>query len=215
MTQLWLFFLVVLAVVVLPGMDMAYIAGSSLVGGRRQGLLALTGVVAGGICHVLAAALGIGLLLQLVPGLFNAVLLIGAAYLAWIAWTLLRSRDAAALQADAPRLSPRAAVLRGALTSLLNPKAYLFMLAVFPQFIDPQRGPVWMQALVLWLIIAATQALVYGPLAPRRRRCATGFRSGPPRACGSIARSASCCLRRRCGPRPWVGAAAKVQSLRG
>lgn len=165
LTQLWLFFLVVLAVVVLPGMDMAYIAGSSLVGGRRQGLLALTGVVAGGICHVLAAALGIGLLLQLVPGLFNAVLLVGAGYLGWIAWTLLRSRDAAALQADAPRLPPHAAVLRGALTSLLNPKAYLFMLAVFPQFIDPQRGPVWLQALVLWLIIAATQALVYGPLA--------------------------------------------------
>jgi threonine/homoserine/homoserine lactone efflux protein len=165
LTQLWLFFLVVLAVVVLPGMDMAYIAGSSLVGGRRQGLLALSGVVAGGICHVLAAALGIGLLLQLVPGLFNAVLLVGAGYLGWIAWSLLRSRDAAALHADAPRLSPRAAVLRGALTSLLNPKAYLFMLAVFPQFIDPQRGPVWLQALVLWLIIATTQALVYGPLA--------------------------------------------------
>lgn len=165
LTQLWLFFLVVLAVVLLPGMDMAYVAGSSLVGGRRQGLLALTGIVVGGICHVVAAALGIGLLLKLVPGLFNAVLLAGAAYLAWIAWSLLRSRSAAALQADAPRLAPRAAVLRGALTSLLNPKAYLFMLAVFPQFIDPQRGPVWLQALVLWLIIAATQALVYGPLA--------------------------------------------------
>lgn len=165
LTQLWLFFLVVLAVVLLPGMDMAYVAGSSLVGGRRQGLLALTGIVAGGVCHVVAAALGIGLLLKLVPGLFNAVLLAGAAYLAWIAWSLLRSRSAAALQADAPRLAPRAAVLRGALTSLLNPKAYLFMLAVFPQFIDPQRGPVWLQALVLWLIIAATQALVYGPLA--------------------------------------------------
>lgn len=165
LTQLWLFFLVVLAVVLLPGMDMAYVAGSSLVGGRRQGLLALTGIVAGGVCHVVAAALGIGLLLKLVPGLFNAVLLAGAAYLAWIAGSLLRSRSAAALQADAPRLAPRAAVLRGALTSLLNPKAYLFMLAVFPQFIDPQRGPVWLQALLLWLIIAATQALVYGPLA--------------------------------------------------
>lgn len=165
LTQLWLFFLVVLAVVLLPGMDMAYVAGSSLVGGRRQGLLALTGIVAGGICHVVAAALGIGLLLKLVPGLFNAVLLAGAAYLVWIAAALLRSRSAAALQADAPRLAPSAAVLRGALTSLLNPKAYLFMLAVFPQFIDPQRGPVWLQALMLWLIIAATQALVYGPLA--------------------------------------------------
>lgn len=165
LTQLWLFSGVVLAVVLLPGMDMAYIAGSSLVGGRRQGLLALTGVVAGGICHVLAAALGIGLLLQLVPGLFNTVLLAGAVYLAWIAWSLLRSRGAATLAADAPRLAPSATVLRGALTSLLNPKAYLFMLAVFPQFIDPQRGPVWLQALVLWLIIAVMQTLVYGPLA--------------------------------------------------
>lgn len=165
LTQLWLFFLVVFAVVVLPGMDMAYIAGSSVVGGRRQGLLALCGVVAGGVCHVLAAAAGIGLLLQLVPGLFNAVLFAGAAYLGWIAWTLLRSRDAAALHADAPSLSPRATVLRGALTSLLNPKAYLFMLAVFPQFIDPRQGPVWLQALVLWLVIAVTQTLVYGPLA--------------------------------------------------
>lgn len=165
LTQLWLFFLVVFAVVVLPGMDMAYIAGSAVVGGRRQGLLALCGVVAGGVCHVLAAAAGIGLLLQLVPGLFNAVLFAGAGYLGWIAWTLLRSRDGAALQADAPSLSPRAAVLRGALTSLLNPKAYLFMLAVFPQFIDPRQGPVWLQALVLWLVIAVTQTLVYGPLA--------------------------------------------------
>jgi threonine/homoserine/homoserine lactone efflux protein len=178
-TQLWLFFLVVLAVVVLPGMDMAYIAGSSLVGGRRQGLLALTGVVAGGICHVLAAALGVGLLLQLVPGLFNAVLFVGAGYLGWIAWTLLRSRDAAALQADAPRLTPRAAVLRGALTSLLNPKAYLFMLAVFPQFIDPQRGPVWLQALLLWLIIAATgdAGADLRPARAGRGRCAAMVRA--------------------------------------
>lgn len=163
--QLWLFFLVVLAVVLLPGMDMAYVAGSSLAGGRRQGLLALGGIVLGGICHVVAAALGIGLLLQLVPGLFNAVLLAGAAYLGWIAWSLLRSRAAAALQADAPVLSPLAAVLRGTLTALLNPKAYLFMLAVFPQFIDPRRGPVWLQAVALWLVIAVTQTLVYGPLA--------------------------------------------------
>lgn len=165
LTQLWLFFLVVLAVVVLPGMDMAYIAGSALVGGRRQGLLALAGVMLGGICHVLAAALGIGLLLKLVPGLFNAVLVAGAVYLAWIAVSLLRSREGAVLDAQAPRLSGRAAVLRGALTSLLNPKAYLFMLAIFPQFIDVQAGPVWLQALVLWLIIALTQLGIYGGLA--------------------------------------------------
>jgi threonine/homoserine/homoserine lactone efflux protein len=165
LTQLWLFFLVVFAVVVLPGMDMAYVAGSALAGGRRQGLLALAGIVLGSICHVLAAACGIGLLLQLVPGLFNALLLAGALYLAWIALSLLRSRNGAVLHAQAPRLSDSGAVARGALTSLLNPKAYLFMLAIFPQFMDPLGGQVWQQALVLWLIIALTQAGIYGTLA--------------------------------------------------
>jgi threonine/homoserine/homoserine lactone efflux protein len=51
------------------------------------------------------------------------------------------------------------------LTSLLNPKAYLFMLAIFPQFLRPEYGELWLQAIVLWLIIAATQALVYGGMA--------------------------------------------------
>jgi threonine/homoserine/homoserine lactone efflux protein len=50
-------------------------------------------------------------------------------------------------------------------TNLLNPKAYLFMLAVFPQFLRPEHGSVARQALVLGLIIAATQAGVYGALA--------------------------------------------------
>ncbi|UXI68379.1 LysE family translocator [Tahibacter amnicola] len=90
--HLWLFFLVVFAVIVLPGMDMAYVMASGLVGGRRHGLLAVAGIVIGGVIHVAAAALGVGLLLKLVPGVFNAVLLAGATYMAWIGLSLLRSR---------------------------------------------------------------------------------------------------------------------------
>jgi threonine/homoserine/homoserine lactone efflux protein len=47
----------------------------------------------------------------------------------------------------------------------MNPKAYLFMLAVFPQFLHAEYGPLWSQALVLWVIIAATQVAVYGAVA--------------------------------------------------
>ena len=54
---------------------------------------------------------------------------------------------------------------RGALTCLMNPKAYLFMLAVFPQFLHAEYGPLWSQALVLWMIIAITQIAVYGAVA--------------------------------------------------
>ncbi len=48
---------------------------------------------------------------------------------------------------------------------MLNPKAYLFMLAVFPQFLRPEHGNLWLQALVLWLIIASIQTGVYGSVA--------------------------------------------------
>lgn len=47
----------------------------------------------------------------------------------------------------------------------MNPKAYLFMLAVFPQFLHAEYGPLWSQSLVLWLIIAIMQITVYGAIA--------------------------------------------------
>lgn len=162
--HLWLFFLVVFAVVVLPGLDMAFVLGSALVGGRRHGLVAVAGIVVGGVCHVAAAAAGVGLLLELVPGAFNAVLVAGALYMAWIGAALLRSRGGGIEAADT-KLSGAATFRRAVLTALLNPKAYLFMLAVFPQFIAPEYGPVWLQCLVLGAIIWATQAGVYGSLA--------------------------------------------------
>jgi len=167
--QLWLFFLMVFGIVVLPGMDMAFVLANALAGGRRRGLLAVAGVIAGAVVHVAASALGIGLLLQMVPALFNAMLLAGAAYIAWIGFTLLRSAAMGsagdALPTAAVAASGWATFRQAALTNLLNPKAYLFMFAVFPQFFRPGAGSAWSQAAVLWAIIAITQAGVYGALA--------------------------------------------------
>ena len=163
--QLWLFFALVFGIMVLPGLDMAFVLGSTLAGGRRRGFAALAGVVAGGVCHVVMTAMGISVLLKLIPGAFNALLLAGALYIAWIGISLMRSDAAPALQPDAPRRSHAATFRQGMLTCLLNPKAYLFMLAVFPQFLRPEHGPIAMQALVLWLIIALNQLCVYGGLA--------------------------------------------------
>lgn len=162
--HLWLFFAMVLGVVVLPGLDMAYVMASSLVGGQRSGLLATAGVVAGGICHVLMGALGIMAVLKLAPVASNLMLVAGALYIAWIGWSLLRHRAALALPLMAAR-SGAATFGQGMATCLLNPKAYLFMLAVFPQFLKPDYGPLWLQAVVLWSIIAACQTGVYGGMA--------------------------------------------------
>ncbi|MCJ0761783.1 LysE family translocator [Variovorax terrae] len=162
LSQLWLFFIILLGVIVLPGLDMAFVMASSLVDGRRSGLCAVAGIVAGGACHTAMGALGVGVVLKLFPAAFNALLVAGVLYIAWIGWGLLRSAsafDGAVKTASRPL---PATFGRAMLTCLMNPKAYVFMLAVFPQFVRPEGGPVWQQAGLLGLIIALTQAAVYG-----------------------------------------------------
>ena len=185
--QLWLFFALVFGVVILPGLDMAYIMGSALSGGRRAGFAALGGVVIGGVCHVVMTGLGVSLLLRTVPGAFNALLITGALYIAWIGVSLLRSDAAFSVVATGDR--PLSATFRqGMLTCLLNPKAYLFMLAIFPQFLRPQYGALLAQAAVMWLIIALNQVLVYGGLALAADR-ARQWLSREPAAGAFVARS--------------------------
>jgi threonine/homoserine/homoserine lactone efflux protein len=185
--QLRLFFALVFGVVILPGLDMAYIMGSALSGGRRAGFAALGGVVVGGACHVVMTGLGVSLLLRTVPGAFNALLITGALYIAWIGVSLLRSDAAFSVVATGDR--PLSATFRqGMLTCLLNPKAYLFMLAIFPQFLRPQYGALLAQAAVMWLIIALNQVLVYGGLALAADR-ARQWLSREPAAGAFVARS--------------------------
>lgn len=179
--QLWLFFALVFGIMVLPGLDMAFVLGSTLAGGRRRGFAALAGIVAGGVCHVVMTALGISVLLKWIPGAFNALLLAGALYIAWIGLSLMRSDAAPTMRPDAPRRSHAATFRQGMLTCLLNPKAYLFMLAIFPQFLRPEHRPIAMQALVLWLIIALNQLCVYGGLALIADR-ARAWLQGKPKA---------------------------------
>jgi threonine/homoserine/homoserine lactone efflux protein len=163
--HLWLFFLFVFGIVIVPGMDMTVVLANALGGGRRDGLLATFGVVAGGACHVVVGALGVGIVLQLWPAAFRLMLLAGAVYVAWLGFGLLRGGVAMRAIRERRRGSAWAAFSSGVLTNLLNPKAYLFMLAVFPQFLRPERGWIWAQAVALGLVIAATQLLVYGGLA--------------------------------------------------
>lgn len=167
--QLGLFSLLVLGIVALPGLDMAYVLGSALSGGRRGGMAAVAGIMAGGACHVAMTALGIGAVLQWFPGLFQAMLWAGALYVAWVGYGMWRSEGGTLPAADVARRSRWTTFRRGAVTCLLNPKAYLFMLAVFPQFMRRENGPLWPQALTLGLVMVLTQLAIYGALA-----CAAG-----------------------------------------
>ena len=165
MDALWLFALLVFGIVALPGMDMAFVLSSTLADGRRGGFAALGGIVAGGVAHVAMGTLGIGLLLQAFPAAFNALLVAGALYVAWIGWNLWRQPGGLGeVDAGASR-SASQTFMRALATCLLNPKAYVFTVAVFPQFMHPERGSLLLQALAMSAIVAATQLAVYGGVA--------------------------------------------------
>ncbi|MGH8233392.1 MAG: LysE family translocator [Rhodanobacteraceae bacterium] len=178
-SHLLLFFSVVFGVIVLPGLDMAFVMGSSLALGRRHGLAGVGGIVAGGFCLVALTTLGIGALVETLPSTFNVLLLCGALYLAWIGASLLKSDTALAVADVRGNGSVWRTFRRGALTCVMNPKAYLFLLAVFPQFLRPAYGTIWAQAAVLWLIIAVTQTGVYGAIALAAARARSSLLISP------------------------------------
>lgn len=164
--DLGLYFLAVLAVILLPGMDMAYVMASSVSGGRRGAVSSVLGIASGGAIHVVVGATGMAALMLVVPELFRAMLLAGTAYLLWIGWGIWRSADAApsSLTSVAPPSS--AAIYRRAVTTcLLNPKAYAFTLALFPAFVRSDTRSLVMQTLAMGLITVGTQIAVYGAVA--------------------------------------------------
>lgn len=162
---LWLYLILLFGIIVVPGMDMFFVLANALTRGRRAGFAAVAGIMLGGAVHTLFGALAVGVLTQLPTMLFQAMILVRAGYMAWIGYTLLRSSITVDNIGGATARSDKVIFRQGLVTCLLNPKAYLFVLAVFPQFMRPEYGPIWSQALVMGLMTVAMQFLVYGGLA--------------------------------------------------
>jgi threonine/homoserine/homoserine lactone efflux protein len=144
------FALVALGLVITPGPNMMYLVSRSICQGRRAGLVSLGGVGLGFLVYMIAAALGITALLFAVPFAYDVLRLAGAAYLLHLAWQALRPGGRSAFQVrDLPPDSDRRLFAMGFLTNLLNPKAAMLYLSLLPQFIDPARGGILMQSLLL------------------------------------------------------------------
>lgn len=163
--NLWIFAGLLFGIIVVPGMDMVFVLANSLAGGTRAGAAAILGIMGGGIVHTITGTLGVTVLTVLIPQLFLPMLLAGAAYMIWVGIGLMRSSITVDRVDGATAPSQLATIWRGFLTCMLNPKAWLFILAVYPQFMKPQYGPILQQAVVMGLLTIATQLLIYGVVA--------------------------------------------------
>jgi threonine/homoserine/homoserine lactone efflux protein len=164
-SDLWLYFVAVLAVILLPGMDMAYVLASSLSSGARGAVASVAGIVSGGVIHIVVGATGIAALMIAFPQLFHLMLVAGTVYLLWIGWSIFRSADGDAMQDALPPEASTAIYRRAVTTCLLNPKAYAFTFAIFPAFVRSDARSLLAQTAALGLITAATQIVVYGAVA--------------------------------------------------
>lgn len=156
-----LFAIAAVALIVIPGPAVLYIVSQSVGHGRRSGLAAVAGVELGAFVHVAGAALGVSAIIASSATAFSALKLAGGAYLVVLGTKRLRERDPGDGREGVPgRLRPlRATFRQGMIVSALNPKTALFFLAFLPQFVDPQRGHVALQAGVLGIVFVAIATL--------------------------------------------------------
>lgn len=135
----WSFIVVAVALVLTPGADFALIVRNSMAGGRRQGVATTMGVSSAAALQGLLVSLGIASVIVRVHPVFLTIKWVGITYLAWIAWTSLRSAVRGEYSAASSRVEASAWVgfRQGFLCNATNPKILVFYLSLLPQFVDP------------------------------------------------------------------------------
>lgn len=170
----------VLLVVVSPGPDNILAISRGLSQERAAAVLSSIGAGLGIMLHTVAAALGLSLVIQASPLAFLAVKLVGAAYLMWLGFRALASRNLISFTHTAQQSLPRL-FATGLFSNVLNPKPGLFVLAFIPQFVSATRGPVHVQMLVYGAIFAVLTAVIFSLLGCQAAKL-SGWLERRPRA---------------------------------
>lgn len=160
LTTLFLLVTITVLVCIVPGPDMLYIISRSTGQGRSTGVVSCLGIATGGLLQTTAVALGISSFFLIVPIAYDIIKYVGAAYLVYLGIRFILSREEMLTSSRDEKADFRKAFLQGSLTTLLNPKVALFYVAFLPQFVDPTRGHVPLQLLILGLLFNITSLAV-------------------------------------------------------
>ncbi|MCK5445718.1 MAG: LysE family translocator [Rhodospirillaceae bacterium] len=160
------FLLTVSAIVLSPGPDTLIILRYTLSSGTRTGLITVAGVQTGLLVHTTLAVLGISVIIASSPVLFKGVAVLGALYIAWLGFQGFREGGLLDVNNGGKSgVSGRKAYLDAILCNVLNPKVILIFLALFPNFVETDRGNVTGQLLTLALGLIIMNTLWQVPLA--------------------------------------------------
>ncbi|MEC5161546.1 MULTISPECIES: LysE family translocator [unclassified Janthinobacterium] len=177
----WLAFgLVALGMALTPGPNMVYLISRSICQGAAAGLVSLGGVALGFVVYMVCTALGITVLFLAVPYAYDALRIVGAIYLLYLAWQAVKPGARSPFHVrDLPQDSNPRLFVMGFLTSLFNPKIAVIYLSLLPQFISLEHGNVLAQSLTLGFTQIAVSLSVNALVAMTAGTIA-GFFAGRP-----------------------------------
>jgi threonine/homoserine/homoserine lactone efflux protein len=176
--RLLVFLSAALLLAIAPGPGMLYVLARTLAGGRREGLFSSLGTFLGGTVHVLAAAVGVSIILARSAAAFATVKYLGAAYLCFLGLRMiLDARKDSDIAVELP--ARRNPFWQGVATEVLNPKTALFFLSFIPQFVDRAGAHVFLQFVVLGTVSVTLNTtadivvtMLAGPIGQRFRESA-------------------------------------------
>ena len=160
-SEFFSFLLICLVVELTPGPNMAYLVMISSVYGRKAGLSLVAGVTTGLFIVGLFAALSASALILKDPAFYYSLRWAGVFYLLWLAWDSWRIP---LLPTNIRKHFDQRFFWRGFITNILNPKAWMFYIAVFPTFIN-DTSPFLMQALIMTIVYVIVATTVHSTLA--------------------------------------------------
>jgi threonine/homoserine/homoserine lactone efflux protein len=159
-----IFIITSILIILTPGQDMILVMSRSISQGQKAGVITALGVCFGLLGHTLLATFGLGALLITSEFLFDLIKLIGAAYLIYIGYQLLSSKNPKLAMKDLPKTSYKKMFLQGALTNIMNPKIAIFYFSYLPQFVNYDTNNQALQLLILGLTYAILTFFIKAPI---------------------------------------------------
>ena len=141
-----------------PGPSNLYVIARSIAQGAKGGVVAALGLGVGSMVHVVAAVIGLSAIFNHSPAIYTVVKLVGAGYLLYLGISFWRNKTAEGIEnLKKPKIKTLLSVFRESIiVEVTNPKTALFFIALLPQFVVLESGPVSQQLLIFGLIVTVT-----------------------------------------------------------
>ncbi len=158
------FILSSIVIILTPGQDMILVMSRSISQGQKAGVLTALGVSAGLLVHTILASLGLGALLLTSEVLFNLIKFIGAGYLIYIGFNLLKNKNSKLHINELENTSYKNMFIQGALSNIMNPKIAIFYFSYLPQFVNSNHLNETIELFILGFTFAILTFFIKAPI---------------------------------------------------